>query len=282
MSIASPTFRSSSSTVPGPSLRRSLISIRARPRMAETLTGTSNPASRSAALRVVDPSGSDAGGTSASAARSSRLGSGTLPSSLILATLRVLCCIGHAAARADIAGDGFADCGVGRDGVAIDAAVRPFDPAVAGPDAGVAEHDEPPLEAVPASDVVELLAGGGIGQIVDAYGNMRRGDQLAETAARKRRNFRKRLALEQGRRELAGNRDRDLDGFAFKPCLDRPQRVVGFAEARGNVFKRSGNVATGLDGRVALRLGIAAAVRRSLGLGQFHRVFGKGDRRFAF
>lgn len=158
-----------------------------------------------------------------------------------------MCCIGHAAARADIAGDGFADCGVSRVGVAIDAAAHPFDPAVARPDAGVAEYDEPPLEAVPASDVVKLLAGGGIGQIVDAYGNMRRGDQLAETAARKRRNFSKRLALEQGRRELAGDRDRDrdLDGLAFEPRLDRLQRVVGFAEARGNAFKRSGNAATG-------------------------------------
>src|SRR5208282_5205370 len=123
MSIASPTLRSSSSTVPGPSLSRSPISIRARPSTAETLTGTSNTASRSAAIRVVGPSGSVVTGISGGAARASRLG-----------------------------------------GVTRDAAVRPFDPAVAHADAGLAEHDEPTFEAVQACDLVELLARGGIDQ----------------------------------------------------------------------------------------------------------------------
>ncbi len=98
----------------------------------------------------------------------------------------------------------------------------------------------------------------------------------------KRRNFGKRLALEQGRRELAGDRDRDLDGFAFKPRLDRLQRVVRFAKARGDAFERVGDAATGLDGGVALRLGVAAAVRCGFGLGELHRMLGKRDRRFAF
>ena len=130
--------------------------------------------------------------------------------------------------------------------------------------------------------LVELLARGGIERIVDAHGDMRRGDQIAEAAAGQRRNFGERLALDQGRRELAGDRDRDLDGFAFEPRLDRLQRVVRFAEPRGNAFERSGDAAAGLDGGVALRLGVAAAVRRGFRLGELHRVFGEGDRRFAF
>src|SRR3954463_1724856 len=52
MSIASPTRRSSSSTVPGPSFNNSLTSILERPSTAETCTGTSNTASRSAARRA--------------------------------------------------------------------------------------------------------------------------------------------------------------------------------------------------------------------------------------
>src|ERR1700722_11273185 len=156
MSIASPTLRSSSSTVPGPVLRRSLISIRARPSTAETLTGTSNTASRSAAIRVVGPSGSAVTGISGCAPRSSRLGRGTLPSSLILASPDHLTCRGQAAARADITGNRFADGAFGRAGFAVDAAVRPFDPAVADADAGFAEHDELAFKAMRAGNVLCL------------------------------------------------------------------------------------------------------------------------------
>src|SRR5262249_2807347 len=147
MSIASPTLRSSSSTVPGPSLSRSPISMRARPSIAETWTGTSNTASRSAAMRVVGPSGSGTTETSVAAPPSSRLGSGTLASSLMLGPPQRFVRVGEAAPRADIACDRGADGGVGRGHVAADAAVGPFDAAIADGDVGLGEYDQPALEA---------------------------------------------------------------------------------------------------------------------------------------
>ena len=105
----------------------------------------------------------------------------------------------------------------------MDAAVGPFDPAVAGRDRGLAEDDELAGEAVGARDVVDLLASGGIKSLVDANDDMRRGDELAEAPASERRYFGERLALDQARRELAGDRDRDFDRFAFEPRFDRFQ-----------------------------------------------------------
>src|ERR1700691_5352690 len=153
MSIASPTLRSSSSTVPGPSLSRSPISMRARPSTAETCTGTSNTASRSAAMRVVGPSGSEETGISAWTAAFSRSGSAILPSSLIVGSPQRLVYGGEAAARADIARDRRADRRIGRGAVAVDAAVGPLDAAVADHDVGFGEHDQAALEALGAHDV---------------------------------------------------------------------------------------------------------------------------------
>src|SRR5258708_38830167 len=157
MSMASPTLRSSSSTVPGPSLSRSPTYMRARPSTAETWTGTSNPASRSAAMRVVGPSGPGTIGTSACPPPSSRLGSETLPSSLMLGSPQHFLCVGEAAPGADIARDRAADRRVGRGGVAADAAVGPFDTAIADGDIGLGEPDQPALETFRAHDVVELF-----------------------------------------------------------------------------------------------------------------------------
>src|SRR5580698_1946458 len=221
MSIASPTLRSSSSTVPGPSLSRSPISMRARPSTAETWTGTSNTASRSAAMRVVGPSGSGTIGTSACPPPSSRLGSGTLPSSLMLGSPQYFVCVGEAAPGADIAGDRGADRRVGPGDVAADAAVRPFDAAIADGDIGLGEHDEAALKTFGAHDVVEFLARRRVERVVDAHGDMRRGHQFAEAIARQRRDFGERLARDQRRHELARHRHRDLNGFAFEPGFDR-------------------------------------------------------------
>src|SRR5579864_2266623 len=189
MSIASPTLRSSSSTVPGPSLSRSPISIRARPSTAETWTGTSNTASRSAAMRVVGPSGSWTIGTSACAPPSSRLGSGTLPFSLMLGPPQHFVRVGEVAPGADIARDRGADRRLGRGGVAADAAVRPFDAAIADGDIGFGKHDQPALKAFRAYDVVELFARRRIERVVDAHGDVRRGHQFPEAIARQGRDF---------------------------------------------------------------------------------------------
>src|SRR5580704_16629734 len=234
MSIASPTLRSSSSTVPGPSLSRSPMSMRARPSTAETWTGTSNTVSRSAAMRVVGPSGSGTVGISAGAPPSSRLGNETLPSSLMLGSPQYFVCVGEAAPGADIACDGGADRSVRCGGVAADAAVRPFDAAIADGDIGLGEHDEAALETFGAHDVVELFARRGIERVVDAHSDVRRGYQLAEAIAGQRRDFGKRLARDQRRHGLARHRHGDLDGFAFEPGFDRLQRFVGLAEIDGD------------------------------------------------
>jgi hypothetical protein len=83
---------------------------------------------------------------------------------------------------------------------------------------------------------------------------------------------------DQSRRELAGNRYRDLHGFALKPGFDRPQRGVRFAEADGDAFERAGDAASGFDAGVGLRFRIAAAVCGGLGLGELNRMLGERDR----
>src|SRR5579862_4847544 len=194
MSIASPTLRSSSSTDPGPSLSRSPISMRARPSTAETWTGTSNTASRSAAIRVVGPSGSATTVTSACAPASSRLGSGILPFSLIVGSPQRLVCVGRIAARARVTGDRHPDRRIRSGAVAVDAAVGPFDAAIAGRDVRLREHHQPALKVLGAHDVLEFFACLRVERIVDAYGDMRRRHELAKAAARQFSDLGKRLA----------------------------------------------------------------------------------------
>src|ERR1700719_3582341 len=158
MSIASPTLRSSSSTVPGPSLRSSATSMRERPSTAETCTGTSNTASRSAAaLLTVSMSAAVArSGRMATSPPPSRSGSGTLASLSLIA--RPLLSFERAAARGRVAVDHLADGGLGRRAVTHHAAVGPFDAAVAGRDVGLRQHDQAPREPVRARRLLELLA----------------------------------------------------------------------------------------------------------------------------
>src|ERR1700722_8379329 len=162
MSIASPTLRSSSSTVPGPNLSKSLISIRARPSTADTCTGTSNTASRSPATREVWPSASIAPGISGCDARSSRLAVAPCRrhSSVFLhdLTRNALTRAREVAACTDVARDRFADRAFGDAGVPIDAAVGPFDTAIADRNAGLSEHHQPAAKALGAGDIVDLFA----------------------------------------------------------------------------------------------------------------------------
>ena len=111
--------------------------------------------------------------------------------------------------------------------------------AVADRDIGLAEHDQPAGESVGARDVVDLFARGCIKSLVDPDDDVRRGHELAEAAAGKSGNFGKWLALDQARRELAGDRDRHLDRFAFEPRFDRFQRADGLIDAGRDVFERA-------------------------------------------
>src|SRR5215475_10259324 len=148
MSMASPTLRSSSSTAPGPSLSRSPTSMRARPSTAETLTGTSNTASRSAAPRDVGPASAASADTSgATPGLFSRSGSASLPSSLVsLVSLIVQppwmrrgARIRLAAPAGDVAPHRLVDRGFHGGELAPDAAVGPFDATIAHRDVGLGE-----------------------------------------------------------------------------------------------------------------------------------------------
>src|SRR5580692_6108900 len=97
--------------------------------------------------------------------------------------------IGEAAPGADIARDRGADRRVGRGDVAADAAVRPFDAAIADGDIGLGEHDEAALKTFRAHDVVEFFARRSVERVVDAHGDVRGGYQLPEAIAGQRRDF---------------------------------------------------------------------------------------------
>src|SRR5258706_1842821 len=147
MSMASPTLRSSSSTVPGPSFNRSPTSMRARPSTADTCTGTSNTVSRSEAIREVGSS--FAASVAAAAAASigpgwSRSGSGTLLLLSLMAqafpdVLRLR--IGRGACL-QVAPDRLTDFRLDRLAIALDPAVGPFDMAIARLDLRVGKDDQ--------------------------------------------------------------------------------------------------------------------------------------------
>src|SRR3954471_8318792 len=236
MSMASPTLRSSSSTVPGPSLSRSPTSILARPSTADTCTGTSNTASRSAAPRLVSPlSASVFGSTGGIAPASwSRSGSGTLLSliaRLLIQPWSNLSKRGHRGGRPcpEVASNGIADGEVDLGRIADDPAVGPFDLAVADRDLRVGEHHEPALEAAAVGDLVEPGTGDFVQGVVDAHHHVRRSGEMLEAFGGERGDLGDRLAQHELGGELAGDCGRKLDRFGFKPLFDRgkPARHAG-------------------------------------------------------
>src|ERR1700722_3819857 len=76
--------------------------------------------------------------------------------------------VGEAAPGADIARDRGADGSIRCGDVAADAAVGPFDAAIADGDIGLGEHDEAALKAFRAHDVVEFFARRGVERVNDA------------------------------------------------------------------------------------------------------------------
>src|SRR5690349_10409605 len=217
MSIASPTLRSSSSTVPGPRLSSSPTSMWARPSTAETCTGTSNTASRSPAPREVG-SGADAARTGSGTASSPvRLGNGTLSSAILLlpGTQRP-----PALPRRDVASDRLGNGGLGGGAIALEAALRPFDATVARRDVALRHHHQPALEAARAGDLLEPLLGVGVEIGVDPHDDVRRRDHLAETVVGERGDLGERLLGDQVGGELAADRERHLDGFRLERVLD--------------------------------------------------------------
>src|SRR5271170_5550803 len=126
MSIASPTLRSSSTIVPLLSFKSSLTSIPDLPRTADTVTGTSKTASRSAELRLGSPSCAPWVCRSAvlSPALSSRARSGNSTSSLFAMSGSFVVTV------PEIAGDQFLQSAFYRGRSAFRPAAAPFDAAV--------------------------------------------------------------------------------------------------------------------------------------------------------
>src|SRR6266852_9422605 len=211
MSMASPTLRSSSSTAPGPSRKSSPTSMRARPSTADTFTGTSNSASRSAALLPVSAAAASPMISGGGAASLSRSGKGILSLSAIVRLS------GHfkrdVEARPpdrDVAFDGFGDGGFGGGALALEPAVGPFDAAVAGRDLGFGHDHQPALEAARLRELLQPLLGGGVDRAVDPHDEMRRRDELAKAGVGQLRDLGERLSRDQRRRELAADRERDF------------------------------------------------------------------------
>src|SRR5258705_13034619 len=146
MSMASPTRRSSSSTVPGPSFNSSPTSILERPSTAETCTGTSNTASRSAATREACSSSLYATSSVAGTSAALRSGSGTCASVSLMVQSSWPLSRGLIAGR-HVAPDKFVDLCFDRRALQHDAAIGPLDPAISGLDIRLRQDNETAPEA---------------------------------------------------------------------------------------------------------------------------------------
>src|SRR5438477_1011304 len=252
MSIASPTLRSSSSTVPGPSLSKSPTSILARPSTADTCTGTSNTASRSAAPRLVSPLSANVFGSTGGIApdSGSRLGSGTLLSliaRLLIQLWRNLSKRGHRGGLPcpEVTSNGIADGEVGLVRVADDPAVGPFDLAIADRDLGLGDHHDAALEAAGAGDLVEPGAGDFMQGVVDAHYDVRRRGEMLEAFGGERRDLGEGLAQNELGGKLARDCSRKLHGFGFEPAFDRGKAARQAIKRIADLFERDRHAACG-------------------------------------
>src|SRR5690242_8660300 len=280
MSIASPTLRSSSSTVPGPILRSSPTSMWARPSTAETCTGTSNTASRSAALCALGSAEGVAIGSASRATTSSpvRLGNGTWSLSAMFISPERSRHHRHAP-RIDVAADRIGDRNLGLGAVALEAAVGPFDPAVAEGDVALCHHDQPALETARAGDLLEPVLGLAIERPVDAYDQVGGRQELAEALVGERRDLGEGLARDQVAGELAADRDRDLDRLRLEPVLDGLEARAHLLERVRDALEGAGDPPLDLGARLRLGCVDAATIAAHLRLGDRRLVVGRRDRR---
>src|SRR5882757_4000500 len=217
MSIASPTRRSSSSTVPGPNFNSSPTSILERPSTAETCTGTSNTASRSAAMREACSSSLYATSSVAGTSAALRSGSGTCASVSLMVQSSWPLSRGLIAGR-HVAPDKFVDLCFDRGALQHDAAIGPLDLAIAGVDVRLRQDHETAGEAALFGQAVDPLARGLVERIVDPDHEMRGRDQVRETITHQRADLAERLAGNQLAAQLARHRHRDVDRFGLHPC----------------------------------------------------------------
>src|SRR6266702_3020329 len=209
MSMASPTRRSSSSTVPGPSFSNSPISILERPSTAETCTGTSNTASRSAATREAC-------------------------SSSLYATSSIA---GVSAGRS-VAPDKLVDLCFDRRALQHDAAVGPLDSAIAGHDFRLRQDHKTALEAASFRQLFDPLPCDVVQGIVDPDHEMRCRNQVRETVAHQSGDLTQGLDRNQLVAQLACHRDRDIDGFGLHPGFNAGEPRRDALNAQSDFLER--------------------------------------------
>src|SRR5581483_9156887 len=221
MSMASPTLRSSSTMVPRPSFRSWLTSMPLLPRTAETVTGTSNTASRSAAecFGVASAGASVLSSAAALAPPASWLRSGR-------STLSVAMGLSFHLMRktaGNQGGEGFFDDGF----AAFGAATAPLDAAIGARHGGIGRDHQAAFIAFLMRDIgqarLERLYHGGRG----AQGDARFADGLMHGLAQGIFHVAGGQGGKGGRRDLPGHGKRQAGGFV-------PQRLdLGMACVQG-------------------------------------------------
>src|SRR5437868_2432753 len=180
-----------------------------------------------------------------------------------------------------IASDEFADLRFDGRAFQHHAAVGPFDPAVAGGDAGLGQDHQPALEAALGCLPFDLLAGGLVELVVDANDEMRGCDQVREAVADEGGDFAERLAGDQFAAQLARDRDRDIDGLGLHPGLDAGETRGDAADGDADLFQRQRRAAVTLHPGLVLGRLVTGAVGACLGLRDLLRDFGSRRRTLA-
>src|ERR1700761_4834052 len=266
MSMDSPTRRSSSSTVPGPSFNNCPTSILERPSTAETCTGTSKTASRSAAMREACSSSlyptSLIGGASAPL----RSGSGTCPSvSLITQPSWTL------AAGRHVAPDEFVDLCLDGRALQHDAAICPFNFAVAVGNRRLRQDHQASFEAALLGELFDAFASALVKGIVDPDHQMRRRDQMREAFADQPRDLGQRLPPNQFAAKLACHRHRHGRRLGFHPCFDGGKAARDVLDGDVDFLERQRRAPVAFGLRLALAGGKAVTMRPRLGGGDLLR-----------
>src|SRR6478609_1451195 len=264
MSMASPTRRSSSSTVPGPSFNSSPTSILERPSTAETCTGTSNTASRSAAMREACSSSLYATSSVAGTSAALRSGSGTCVSVSLMVQSSWSLSRGLIAGR-HVAPDKFVDLCFDRCALQHDAAIGPLDLAVAGVDVRLGQDHQTAREAALFGQPFDPLARGLVERIVDPHHEVRGRDQMRETIAHQRANLAERLAGNQLAAQLARHRHRDVDGFGLHPCRNPGKARRDALQSDRDLLKSQRGAAVAFRLRLALPGLVTVAIGTGLG-----------------
>src|SRR3954469_9088995 len=263
MSMASPTLRSSSTTVPRPSFSSWLTSMPLLPRTAETVTGTSNTASRSAAecFGVASIGASVLSSAAAPPPPASWLRSGrsTLSVAMELSF--------HLRKTAGNQGcEGFFDDGF----AAFGAAAAPLDAAIGARHGGGGGDHQAAFITFLMGDIgqarLQCLDHGGRGP----QGNARLADGLMHGLAQGIFHITRRQSRKSGGGDLPRHRQRQAGGFV-------PYRLdLGMADVQGGADGDGEGGKGAFDGFGGAGLGVVGAGRMSLGLEPFQLFQGQG------